>query len=492
MNTKTPFLVNRGGVFYFHYCEEYMPEHQILLEAQREQLLTQMENLGLDRTKFQWHDEDVPGSWSKPDRKISKIVYRDTRYFYRFDVRPIGYYCLRCPGSDRPTEEFQHNNWDIIVEDFLSWAKRLKVELETPEFAESTKTKIFDSDALTETEDVKQTAITGQAPQASDETKKQLMERIAFVSSDMVDSTGLERRHSLDDVDPTFKGIREYMKSVINRWSGQICTIAGDGIEFIFRNIEKQLKPEERAFGCVYSILTYLPVFNLCESLITEPIRFRFSIGTLNVPDLDKRTCREITDAHINTICKTQKDIADENEIVILETTYRHLPQKLRSLCIEKEVNGVSLYVFDPSLVPDVKIFDENWLSLKKEEHDEYDHKDVAVDVMITPSLHFIALIKLSFVGQPFVVYYQVHTPQGDVWIGYRQNGDHITGTEHTVAVQFPNSRYGIIVENVLDRVRVNFPQLVDNCDKIVNVRFRASKDTSAPITFYYGFFDKK
>lgn len=110
-----------------------MPEHQILLATQREQLFTQIKNLGLDLTKFQWHDEDVPGSWSKPGRKICKIVYRDTPYFYRFDVRPTTYSCLRCPGRHRPTEEFQHNNWDIIVGDFFSWAKGVKVELETPD-----------------------------------------------------------------------------------------------------------------------------------------------------------------------------------------------------------------------------------------------------------------------------------------------------------------------------------------------------------------------
>jgi hypothetical protein len=320
------------------------------------------------------------------------------------------------------------------------------------------------------------------------------IEKITLVSSDMVDSTGLKNRHPVDDVNETIKRSREYMKSCVKSWSGEVWNIAGDGLEFFFRTDGSEL----RAFSCAYSILNYLPVFNLCQSAIDEELKFRFSIGTLHVEDLDEKNYGEISSPDIDEICKAQKNIAKENQVVILESAYKNIPKRIRDSCSEILQEREKFYVFSPFTKKEIKFFEEDMLKLKKVTYYKFrPAKDVLLNIAISDNLTFLNLTKLSYYKQDFILYYSFITNEDkdkERWIGYRNKYpyNNIAENEHTMGIDFPNSTHIIIIENILETIKKRFPNLKGIPSEIVKVRFRGSDEIQLPIDFYYDFYDSK
>jgi hypothetical protein len=108
-----------------------MTEHQVLLKKQKNELFRIIEEVGLEPSNFEWVEERVKGP--QTDHVISKLVYRDLPYFYRFDVTMTRYLCKKCPGLQKTTGLAKFTGWSSVVADFAHWAKRLKAEIEAPD-----------------------------------------------------------------------------------------------------------------------------------------------------------------------------------------------------------------------------------------------------------------------------------------------------------------------------------------------------------------------
>jgi len=106
-------------------------EHQVLLKKQKNELFRIIEQVGLEPGNFEWLEERGKGSHT--NNLISKLAYRNSSYFYRFDVTNTRYLCKKCPGLQKTTGLAQFTGWSSVVADFARWAKQLKSELDAPD-----------------------------------------------------------------------------------------------------------------------------------------------------------------------------------------------------------------------------------------------------------------------------------------------------------------------------------------------------------------------
>lgn len=126
-----------------------MTEHQALLKKQRNELFRIIEEVGLEPSNFEWLEEHVKGP--QTDHVISKLVYRGSPYFYRFDVTMTRYLCKKCPGLQKATGLAKFTGWSSVVADFVHWARRLKAEIDAPDlWAEARKYQSIFSVSTTE------------------------------------------------------------------------------------------------------------------------------------------------------------------------------------------------------------------------------------------------------------------------------------------------------------------------------------------------------
>jgi class 3 adenylate cyclase len=86
------------------------------------------------------------------------------------------------------------------------------------------------------------------------------LEKVTLVSSDIVDSTGIKKRHALGDITHTFTAYHRLLDNLIGYWSGKVWTKSGDGIDFFFLGQNAELN----SFACASAILDNLRTFNLC------------------------------------------------------------------------------------------------------------------------------------------------------------------------------------------------------------------------------------
>jgi len=318
------------------------------------------------------------------------------------------------------------------------------------------------------------------------------MEKITFVSSDIVDSTGIKKGNPLKDITRTFNAYHIFLKKMIECWSGEIWNECGDGINFFFRNEGSELK----GFSCALAIMNNLKSFNLCESEINKEIKVRISMGTLTL-ELNHQDYGKIIHPEIDKICKFQKSIASENQIVILESTYQDIPMKIRKLLFKKIEDGNVLYIFECNFSSEQKIFQENMLGLSKIEHSKSKEKDIPINISISQELNFVVLVDLANLNQKFTIYYNFSTDRGEnLWIGYsKQEKDsqpYIMKNENTQIINIQNSTNIFFIENIYNTIRKRFPMIQGTPNRIVKVRVRADDDFTMPVIFYFGFFEKK
>ena len=126
-----------------------MTEHQALLKKQKNELFRIIEEVGLEPSNFEWLEERVKGP--QTDHVISKLAYRGSPYFYRFDVTMTRYLCKKCPGLQKATGLAKFTGWSSVVADFVHWARRLKAEIDAPDlWAEARKYQSIFSVSTTE------------------------------------------------------------------------------------------------------------------------------------------------------------------------------------------------------------------------------------------------------------------------------------------------------------------------------------------------------
>jgi hypothetical protein len=114
-----------------------MAQHQVLLRTQKNELFGIIQKIGLDPTKFDWKEEEVFLIDQRPPQTqiMSKLIYVNSPYFYKFHIEPNLYQPERCPGCRAPVEReaFSPFTWSAVLADFTFWAKRLKIEIDTPD-----------------------------------------------------------------------------------------------------------------------------------------------------------------------------------------------------------------------------------------------------------------------------------------------------------------------------------------------------------------------
>lgn len=106
-------------------------DYQSLLKDQKNELFRIVRDEGFDPSDFEWVGAE--GRRGGRDYEISVLMYKDSPYFYKFDVVRDGYLCERCPGDKTTADRDDEKIWENVVPDFLEWLRRLKSEIDTPD-----------------------------------------------------------------------------------------------------------------------------------------------------------------------------------------------------------------------------------------------------------------------------------------------------------------------------------------------------------------------
>lgn len=100
---------------------------RIILKKQKAEIHRLIEKCHLEPANFEW---GVAKSNYKSG-SISKLSYKDTAFYFRFDFYDDGHYCLFSPSTEQSYEEEQTGYWSNQLSCVERWLQALKDEIET-------------------------------------------------------------------------------------------------------------------------------------------------------------------------------------------------------------------------------------------------------------------------------------------------------------------------------------------------------------------------
>lgn len=114
-------------------------EH-LLLPTQRNDVFETIREAGLNPGDFKW----IMGVYYTQSREITtrgkritnncpKLQFRDSYYFFQFELPDSQHYYTCCPGSDSFGEKGNPGRWPDQLQAVRAWAIRLKEEIEAPD-----------------------------------------------------------------------------------------------------------------------------------------------------------------------------------------------------------------------------------------------------------------------------------------------------------------------------------------------------------------------
>lgn len=103
----------------------------MLLKSQKNDLLRIISSNGLEPYNFIWTERYV--SYVDSSKKVISLDYKDTEYYFTFDLDSGRYYCFFSPGYKIIEDYIFNTIWDSVVEVFVEWIGFLKDEISQPD-----------------------------------------------------------------------------------------------------------------------------------------------------------------------------------------------------------------------------------------------------------------------------------------------------------------------------------------------------------------------
>ena len=137
-----------------------MPE-QLILRSQANQVFRILQQFDLSPQDFDWAKTS---SRYTRETTVSKLLHRNTDFYFIFDFRNGAHYCELSPGQSSITEEQFPGSWDLLLGYFGSWLNYLKREIEAPDLWQAISQETVLTRASTTEDDI--------SPFSADERKR--------------------------------------------------------------------------------------------------------------------------------------------------------------------------------------------------------------------------------------------------------------------------------------------------------------------------------
>jgi len=97
-----------------------------LLKSQKKEIYEILMENGLEPAEFSWSKEEIADALI-----VSRLTYRDGRYYFQFSSYEMNAWCVAAPGAYRSMDYEYPKNWREQVGIFRNWTHSLKRELDS-------------------------------------------------------------------------------------------------------------------------------------------------------------------------------------------------------------------------------------------------------------------------------------------------------------------------------------------------------------------------
>lgn len=114
----------------------------LLLDTQRSELDSIIEESSFAINDFEWK---TTKGLKVPDQQAERLTFRNTEFFFQFELLRQGFYIYRSPGDSYGTESHYAKIWDITKKEFKKWLTSIKRENEQKKPASRVEASSFDN-----------------------------------------------------------------------------------------------------------------------------------------------------------------------------------------------------------------------------------------------------------------------------------------------------------------------------------------------------------
>ncbi len=148
---------------------------------------------------------------------------------------------------------------------------------------------------------------------------------LAIMSIDIAGNSILQEKYEKADIENNYKKFMEHIKLYLERFKGKIWSWAGDGGLCAFYLDNKA----QDAVKCAFGILCGMPLFNIHDNTLGEPLNIRIAIDRGNAAY--KHDKGNIYSETINWVAHLEKKGTDTNSISISLEVYEALDEYAKS-----------------------------------------------------------------------------------------------------------------------------------------------------------------
>lgn len=166
--------------------------------------------------------------------------------------------------------------------------------------------------------------------------KWSMKRRCAFLSIDVVGSTGMKQGKSQTDIAASFQAYEELLRGIFGKFGAWKQAWTPDGVMTCFLQ-------REMAVGAAVRALQSLQKFNSHENRLGVPFKVRCGLNEGEVPIYDDSKLEKVADHVIDVAGHMQKH-ADENTLWVSEQVYKELAEKTGFRATKHVVDGYKVY----------------------------------------------------------------------------------------------------------------------------------------------------
>lgn len=166
---------------------------------------------------------------------------------------------------------------------------------------------------------------------------------LSFVSIDIVSNSELVLANVKVDIENTYSRLRSYISKHVEANDGRIWYWHGDGGLAVFHDYSGV----RNSIISMISILSYLPVFNLCENELRPQDDIKLRIGINYGKAEYKNDTSKIVSEDLKLAEDLEKNFASPNSIIASGVVYQFLPHEIRrNLEDVGEREGLKIYKY--------------------------------------------------------------------------------------------------------------------------------------------------
>jgi len=167
--------------------------------------------------------------------------------------------------------------------------------------------------------------------------------QLCFASVDIVGNSQIVQSNVRVDVENTYSRLRSYIYKHIENHNGRIWYWHGDGGLAVFHDYSGI----GNSMLAMITILSHLPVFNLCENELNPDTDIRLRIGINYGSAVYSSDTSKITSTDLALAEEVEKHDASPNSIAVTNVVYQYLSQEIRRyLTLKKERGDIKIYQY--------------------------------------------------------------------------------------------------------------------------------------------------